>query len=107
MDLLGDTGPPPTEETYYSLTTWNWWQSQQATLSIFDRIAQAFGQLISAKKIEGHGYHAGTEPGAGGNYSRGGKLEVVEESRYVGSFEHETGSMSCEMASRKTKRTRV
>ena len=31
------------------------------------------------------------------------QLEVVEEFRYLGSFEHKSGSMSCEMASRKNK----
>ena len=31
------------------------------------------------------------------------KLEVVEEFRYLGCFEHKSGSMSCEMASRKNK----
>jgi hypothetical protein len=31
------------------------------------------------------------------------KLKVVEEFRYLGSFEHNTGSMSSEIASRKSK----
>jgi hypothetical protein len=31
------------------------------------------------------------------------QLEVVEVFRSLGSFEHKTGSMSCEMSSRKNK----
>ena len=66
-------------------------------LSIFDRIARAFGQLISAKESKvvvikrGQGQEQVTiMVGAD-------KLEVP------GEFRTQTGSMSCEMASRKNK----
>jgi len=73
----------------------------KAMLSVFDRIARTFGQLISAKKSKvvvikrGQGHEQVTIM-VGED-----QLEVVEEFRYLGSFEHKTGSMSCEMASRK------
>ena len=75
----------------------------QAMLSIFDRIARTFGQLISAKKSKVMVIKRGQGQERATIMVGEDQLEVVEEFRYLGSFEHKTGSMGCEMSSRKNK----
>jgi len=51
-----------------------------------------------SEKVKGHGCHAGTEVAI---MVGADKLEVVEEFRYLVSFEHKMGSMISEIASRR------